>query len=113
MTTKKFLAASSSLLASLAVFQTAHAQWISADIGGPGYAGSTVSNPDGTLTISGSGADIWGNSDQFFYYYQSVTGLSWDAVMRVRNLQGPDWWSKVELMVRQPATAGGPPAADD
>lgn len=86
---------------------------IDADVGGPANAGSTVDNGDGTLTIRGGGNDIWNNSDQFFYHYQSVTGLSWNAVMRVHDLQGPDHWTKAMLMVRFPDPAVGTPQGGD
>jgi hypothetical protein len=42
-----------------------------ADIGNPGFAGSAVVNA-GVSTVSGSGADIWNNSDQFNYYYHRI-----------------------------------------
>lgn len=109
----QILAAGTLLLAALAGRTSAQAQWIDADVGDPTYAGSTVVNGDGTLTISGGGDDIWNNADRFHYRYQVVTGLSWDIVMRVRDFQGPDWWSKVGLMVRFPDQGTGLPAGPD
>ena len=83
------------------------------DVGSPQTAGSYTLNADGTITINGSGADIWNNSDVFYYYYTSVTGLVWEAKMRVVSLTGPDYWSKVELMVRRPAAVGTAPDGPD
>ncbi len=90
----------------------ASAQWIGTDVGGPAQAGGFTVNGDGTTTITGGGADIWGNSDGFYFYYQPVTGLSWDVVVRIRSLDGPDWWTKAELMVRVPDSSGLPQGGD-
>lgn len=110
----KLIAASALLLAALAGSNPAQAAWLGTDVGTPGLPGSAVDNGDGTMTISGSGADIWGNSDQFFFYYTNVTSVSWDAVVRVHDLQGPDQWTKAELMVRwaDPLTPGVPAGPD-
>ncbi len=107
----KLMAAGAVLLASLAS-NTAPAQWLSADVGTPTYPGSSVVTGS-TNIISGGGADIWNNSDQCFYYYQPVTGVWWDAVMRVQDLQGPDWWTKAMLMVRFPDPLVGTPQGGD
>lgn len=96
--------ASSSLLA-----QTFTGQ----DLGTPTHPGGFTNNADGTISVAGGGSDIWNNSDSGFYYYASVSGLEWDARMRVLSFTGPDTWSKVELMVRRPATPGGAPAGGD
>jgi Fn3 associated len=47
--------------------------WSDLDIGSPGIAGS-ASYSSGTFTVKGSGADIYGSSDQFNYVSQSVNG---------------------------------------
>lgn len=109
----KLLATSTLLLTTLAGSQTAHAQWIDADVGGPAYPGSAELTLAGTWNISGGGDDIWNNADKFFYRYTNVTGVSWDAVMRIHDFTGPDWWSKVDLMVRYPDPNTGLPAGPD
>lgn len=81
------------------------------DLGTPSLPGSVTSNPDGTKTIVGGGADIWGTADAGYYYYATISDPVWDAVVHVRDLQGPDNWTKCELMVRLPD--GATPAADD
>ena len=83
------------------------------DVGAPQTAGSFTVNPDTTITINGGGHDIWDNGDDFFYYYTSVTGLVWEAKMRVVSFTGPDFWSKVELMARRPNPTGGTPQGAD
>ena len=87
-------------------------QWISADVGGPAYAGSVVTNGDGTLNILGGGNDIWNNSSQFHYYYAWASGTNWDITVQVKNFTGPDWWSKVELLV-SPADPNVGPVGND
>ena len=111
MKTIKTLAASTLLLAALAS-STAQAQWLNTDVGTPTYPGSAV-EAAGVWTISGGGNDIWGNADNFFFRYQQVTGAAWDAVMRVHDLQGPDHWTKCELMARLSDPAGGAPVGGD
>jgi hypothetical protein len=86
--------------------------WIGADLGGPQHAGSTTANPDGSLTISGGGGDIWGTSDQCQFYYAWATGSSWDAIVQVNSFTGPDYWSKCELMVRVSDGLNGPQGSD-
>ena len=112
MKTMKLLSTSAFLLAALAGGQTAQAQWLDADVNGPAYPGSAEATLSGTWNISGGGDDIWNNADKFFYHYTNVTGVSWDAVMRIRDFTGPDWWSKVTLMVRYPDATGLPAGPD-
>src|ERR1039457_562010 len=58
---------------SVVLAQGLPAGWTSQDIGSPGVAGSTsVSN--GVWTVSGSGSDISGASDQFQYAYEPFAG---------------------------------------
>jgi hypothetical protein len=83
------------------------------NVGTPAQSGSATVNANGTITLTGGGDDIWYNSDNFYYYYTPVTGLLWDAVVRVMSLDGPDWWSKAALMVRRPALSGGIPQGAD
>src|SRR5256885_3772016 len=82
------------------------------DLGGPGQAGSIVTNGDGSLTVSGGGGDIWNSADQFYFFYAWATGQQWEAKVQITDLQGPDNWSKGELMVRWSDPATGPRADD-
>ena len=83
------------------------------DVGAPIHPGGFTNNADGSISINGGGNDIWNNSDNFYYYYASVTGLVWEAKMKVVSFEGPDQWSKVVLMARRPSGVGNPPAGDD
>src|SRR5579862_2636060 len=99
----KWLGLSSCLLAAaLAGTNLANAQWIGTDVGAPLPPGSAVQNPDGSTTITAGGGDIWNTSDQEFYYYQNVTGVWWDAIVKVTRLDcSSSTWAKTELQVRE------------
>ncbi|HZM02246.1 MAG TPA: glycoside hydrolase family 9 protein [Candidatus Saccharimonadales bacterium] len=73
--------------------------WANADIGQVGLTGSATYN-NGTFTVNGSGADIWGNADALQYVYQPVTG-DCQIVAQVAGLQKSDPWSKAGVMIRQ------------
>jgi len=47
--------------------------WLDTDVGAPSPTGS-ASYAGGVYTVNGSGADIFGTSDQFNYVYQPTTG---------------------------------------
>lgn len=83
------------------------------DVGAPGHLGGFTNNVDGSISINGGGDDIWSNSDNFYYYYASVTGLVWEAKVKIISFEGPDQWSKVNLMARRPNGIGAPPAGGD
>ncbi|HEX9786337.1 MAG TPA: endo-1,3-alpha-glucanase family glycosylhydrolase [Opitutaceae bacterium] len=75
----------------------------SADIGSPSVGGST-SLSGGTYTINASGSDIWGNSDQFRFLSQQITGDT-ELVVRVAALTQTDVWAKAGLMLRASSDA--------
>lgn len=101
------------LLSSLSLAASVGAQtFVGANVGTPALAGSHTGTAPGMQTVTGGGNDIWGTSDNFYFYYTSVTGQVWDAKVRVHDLQGPDHWSKCELMVRVPDASGVPQGPD-
>lgn len=106
--TKPILIMSSLLLAVSVEAQT----FIGADVGTPALLGSVTGTAPGVQTITGGGNDIWGTSDNYYYVYTSVTGQVWEAKVRVQDLQGPDNWTKVELMARVPDASGIPQGPD-
>ncbi|HXI29957.1 MAG TPA: phospholipase D-like domain-containing protein [Vicinamibacterales bacterium] len=77
---------------------TLPAGWNQADIGAVGVAGGT-SFANGTFNVSGSGADVWGTSDQFHYTYQSLTGNG-QMIARVGAVANVAGWSKAGVMIR-------------
>ena len=86
--------------------------WISADVGTPTLAGSVTANADGSMTIVGGGDDIWNASDNCHFYYAWASGKTWDAIVELDSLVGPDYWTKCELMVRASDPATGPTGPD-
>jgi regulation of enolase protein 1 (concanavalin A-like superfamily) len=60
----------------------------------------TFSENGETLSIGGSGADIWDKADAFNYVYRSASG---DGVLTVHvvDLQNTDPWAKAGLMFRE------------
>jgi hypothetical protein len=78
--------------------------WSFADIGAVGVAGSNTSSGN-TITVSGSGSDIWGTADAFRYVYRSLTG---DGVVeaRVSSMEFTDTWAKAGVMVRESLAPG-------
>jgi hypothetical protein len=77
--------------------------WLSQDIDA---TDGSVAEIDGTWTISGEGADVWGSADQFHYVYKELTG---DAVIVARvvdNGTGSNAWAKGGVMIRQSTEPG-------
>jgi hypothetical protein len=69
------------------------------DVGGPTIPG-TFTNVNGVATINGSGADIYGNSDQFHYAYQQMSG-DVEMIARVQSIEAANTWTKAGLMIRE------------
>jgi hypothetical protein len=89
------------VLALCATTANAQIQWLDADVGGPTFQGSSVKNADGTYTIQGGGADIWGTASQFHYLYAWASGPSWQIIAQFQSFAGPSQWAKVEFLVDQ------------
>ena len=68
--------------------------------GYPASVGSFVEGPAGTYTMTGSGADIWGESDQFHYAFKTLTGAG-SIVARVDSLTDTDSYAKAAVMIRE------------
>lgn len=77
--------------------------WTDADIGSPGFAGS-AGYASGVFTLNGSGADIWGTSDQLNYAYQSISG-DLTTVARVVSQDNTASWAKSGVMIRETTAA--------
>jgi len=50
--------------------------------------------------VAGSGADIWGGSDQLQYAYQPVSGDA-TIIARVASIQNTNGWAKAGVMIRE------------
>ncbi len=79
------------------------APWSAQDIGNPAIAGSVTFNQN-QFTVTGAGTDIWGQSDQFHFVYQQVTG-DVDVVARVDSVTMAHAWSKSGVMIRSSLSA--------
>ncbi len=79
------------------------APWVHLDVGGPGFAGN-ASYSAGAFTMSASGTDIWGTSDQFHYVYQPWSGDG-TIIARVASIQNTDPWAKSGVMIRETLAA--------
>jgi hypothetical protein len=67
--------------------------------GYPPYLGSFAEAPAGTFTVRGEGADIEGNSDQFHFAWQQLSGAG-SITVRVQSIEDTDPWAKAGVMFR-------------
>jgi regulation of enolase protein 1 (concanavalin A-like superfamily) len=80
------------------------APWQQSDIGAPSAAGYS-SYEDGVFTVRGAGNDIWDDTDQFHYVYQSFSGDG-TVVARVTSQTPTDGWAKSGIMIKESAAPG-------
>ncbi|MEJ2704505.1 MAG: PA14 domain-containing protein [Sedimentisphaerales bacterium] len=71
----------------------------------PGSTGSFVEAPAGTFTMTGSGADIWNDADEFHYAYKALTGAG-SIVARVESITNTNTWAKAGVMIRETLDPG-------
>ncbi len=80
----------------------------SADIGAPPIHGSVAFDPaTGQYTITGSGADIWGRSDQFHYLWREMSG-NFTVTATAQFLTGGIAHRKAVIMLRKTTGADSP-----
>jgi phosphatidylserine/phosphatidylglycerophosphate/cardiolipin synthase-like enzyme len=75
------------------------APWSSQDVGAVGPAGS-ASYSNGTFTVRGAGANIWGSADSFRYVYQQANG-NLQMWARVTSMQNTNPSAKAGVMLRE------------
>ena len=73
--------------------------------GYPGSVGSFAEGPVGTYTMTASGTDIWGTSDEFHYAYKTLNGAG-TITARVVSLQNTHDWAKAGVMIRETLDPG-------
>lgn len=83
--------------------------WSHKDIGEVGTSGTASLILDETFTISGSGYDIWDQSDSFHFLYQSVSS-DFEIVTQVIDIEYTNDWAKTGLMIRQSLNPDSPHA---
>ncbi len=86
--------------------QTLPSPWVDADVGAPPIAGSATYSA-GVFTVAGSGADIFGSSDQFNYVYQPSTGNG-TLIARVTSMTNTSSNAKAGIIWKASTTAGSP-----
>ena len=90
---------------SIAIDETlAPVAFTSRDIGAVGMQGTTTVSGS-TITVKGSGADIWNRADAFRYYHRPWSGDGTITVC-VPGLEAVDVWTKAGVMFRESAAAG-------
>jgi hypothetical protein len=67
--------------------------------GYPAYVGGFIEEPAGTYTLTGSGIDIWGNSDQFHFAFREFTGAG-SIIAKVDSVQNTHEFAKAGVMIR-------------
>jgi hypothetical protein len=87
---------------------------VDVDLGGPSAPGSAVTNSDGSVTVSGNGADIWNDTDQCNYYYTWTTASQWAVAIKmdVDIVSTGSTWAKCEVMCRKADPVLGPQPGD-
>ncbi|MBN2594323.1 MAG: hypothetical protein JXA81_12515 [Sedimentisphaerales bacterium] len=73
--------------------------------GYPASVGSFVESPAGTYTITASGADITGTSDEFHFAYKTLTGPG-SIIAKVESVQNTNQWAKAGVMIRETLDPG-------
>jgi hypothetical protein len=69
------------------------------DVGAVGASGRAVVS-GGVYTVTGSGVDVWGTTDEFQFFSRTVTG-DFDFSARAASVQNVDAWTKAGLMIRE------------
>ena len=67
--------------------------------GYPAYVGGFVEEPAETYTLTGSGIDIWDNSDQFHFAFREFSGAG-AIIAKVESLDNTDPFAKAGIMIR-------------
>lgn len=78
--------------------------WASTDVGSVGASGS-ASYSSGTFTLDGSGADIWGSSDEFQFVNQTASG-DVTITAKVNSVENTNNWAKAGVMIRESLSGG-------
>jgi regulation of enolase protein 1 (concanavalin A-like superfamily) len=78
--------------------------WLQGDIGFVGQPGSHEASGN-TITLRGSGGDIWENADGFRFLYRAIEGdVTVEA--QVASLTATHGWAKAGVMLRETLDAG-------
>jgi hypothetical protein len=78
--------------------------FLNQDIGSVGVAGS-ASEDNGLITVNGSGADLWGTSDEFHFAYTDMSGDG-SIVAKVTSVENTNSLAIAGVMIRETTAAG-------
>ena len=78
--------------------------WDQNDIGQANLSGNVIEN-QGLITLQGSGNDIWGSADDFYFVYIPVEG-DISIQVRVLSVEYTHAWAKGALMMREDLSSG-------
>jgi regulation of enolase protein 1 (concanavalin A-like superfamily) len=70
-----------------------------------GYPLGFVDKGGNAFSVTSTGADIWGNADQFRFVYKTLSGNG-SITARVDSLTRSDAWSKAGVMIRETLEPG-------
>jgi regulation of enolase protein 1 (concanavalin A-like superfamily) len=87
-------------------------QWSSRDIGEANLPGSFMVDESNTVTLSGSGNDIWNDHDDFYYVYKPIKGDG-TIITQVHSVEYTQAWAKGALMFRETLQTGSKNVALD
>ena len=107
VTSHKYNELNTSVFDNVSVKKSLTGLWQNTDIGAPYLSGSSqyVNN---TFTISGAGSDIWGDSDQFQYVHQNLTGNGEITARITSQTINTDGWAKAGIMFKESLTPQSP-----
>ncbi|MGE5297468.1 MAG: LamG-like jellyroll fold domain-containing protein, partial [Solirubrobacterales bacterium] len=74
--------------------------------GYPAPTAVAVTETGGKMSLTGAGADIWNNSDEFTYAYKTLTGDGTLIARVVSNGTGTNTWAKGGVMIRDSVNGG-------
>jgi len=74
-------------------------------MGYPASVGSFVEGPVDTYTMTGSGADIWGNADEFHFAFKTLNGAG-SIQAQVLSVDNTNVWAKAGVMIRETLDPG-------
>jgi hypothetical protein len=81
--------------------------WLVQNVGDTSANGS-ASYSNGTFTVRGDGADLWGTADSFTFAYVAVWNQLASLEARVTGIQNTNTYAKAGLMVRSSLDAASP-----
>jgi len=80
----------------------------SRDIGDTNLAGSSTITPDGTITMKGSGNDIWGTRDAFHFMHRPHKNGDFSVEVFVESIIFNNSWAKAGVMIRNSLSNASP-----